>query len=287
MIYLKTKQSPASGDKAIFIQNNSLPMENGASEGQKTFLYNNVAFPLKDFPENTVPKAGDKCLFVRDKNLCIPVYNKEVIRFPEEGLIFYASLSEEKSTAETGQTFVKYGKILFQTENGIPCVYIGDGDYYELESENLPFGGADRTLSCWVKFESNTFTISEEIFGFGNSNGASSTFYLGTDEPGIYKVFGAQGTTISTDAVYDLTKWHHVAATYSNGVHAVFVDGQAANIHGQYTRDTKDGPIRIGAYDYSYPHFSGFVAACRLYNRVLSADEISLLAGEFTPNQEV
>ena len=250
---------------------------------QKCLLYNNVALPLKDFPENAVPKAGDKCLFVRDKNFCIPVYNKEVSRFPEDGLIFYASLSEEKSTAETGQAFVEYGQILFQTENGIPCAYIGDGDYYEIECDNLPLGSEERTLSCWVKYSSDEFSVSQEIFGYGFSDGPSTTFYLGADEPNKYKVYGAGGTTISTDAVYDLTKWHHVVVTYYGNIHSIFVDTARANINGQYTRNTLNGPIRIGAYDQTYLHFSGFVAACRIYNRILSEDEIKILFTEFSP----
>ena len=43
---------------------------------QKCLLYNNVAFPLKDFPEFVFPKSADKCLFIRDKNLCVPVMEK-------------------------------------------------------------------------------------------------------------------------------------------------------------------------------------------------------------------
>lgn len=200
-------------------------------------------------------------------------------------MVFYAPLSEEKSTAETGQSFIKYGEILFQTEDGIPCVYMGDGDYYKIESDNLPLGGSDRTLSCWVKYSSNEFSTSQEVFGYGFSDGPSTTFYLGAEDPNKYRVYGAGGTTVSTGDNYELTKWHHVAVTYSNGVHAVFVDGQEANVYGQYTRNTKNGPIRIGAYDETYFHFSGFVAACRLYNRILNDNEIQLLSKEFTPNQ--
>ena len=91
-------------------------------EHQKCLLIRDYALPLKDFPENAVPKAGDKCLFVRDKNFCIPVYNKEVSRFPEEGLIFYASLSEERDSAEIGGTITKYGSTEYSAINGVPCV---------------------------------------------------------------------------------------------------------------------------------------------------------------------
>ena len=97
MVYLKTN-TPAVNGKSIRIQNVAIPVESGSSIEQKTILLkNNIALPLQDFPNGTAPEIGDKCLLIRDKNLCIPVYQN--IEIPAEELVFYAPLSQEKSMA--------------------------------------------------------------------------------------------------------------------------------------------------------------------------------------------
>ena len=61
---------------------------------QKCLLYNGTAFPLRDFPEDVLPQSGDKCLLIRDKNLCIPVYSAVSQNSLDNGLMAYWSFDE-------------------------------------------------------------------------------------------------------------------------------------------------------------------------------------------------
>ncbi len=45
-------------------------------EHQKCLLIRDYALPLKELPDG-VPQTGEKCLFLPERNLCIPVYTQE------------------------------------------------------------------------------------------------------------------------------------------------------------------------------------------------------------------
>ena len=64
-------------------------------EHQKCLLIRDYALPLKELPDG-VPQTGEKCLFVRDKNLCIPVYSENRRSPILENLISYWALDEEE-----------------------------------------------------------------------------------------------------------------------------------------------------------------------------------------------
>lgn len=282
MIYWKTKKFPTIGDKAVFIQNTVLSMEAGASDGQKAFLYNDVSVPLKNFPEGVSPRVGDMCVYVRDRNLCIPVFNRDVIRFPENGLLFYASLSTDKSVAETGQFISKHGNVYYSVVNGIPSAYF-DGTCYLNSELNGIINSSPRTFSAWL------------IDRSGNTNSYRDAVVYGPQER--LKNFGIvisstnyfTGSIYGNDLISDVlndSKWHHILFSYDGENAYLYIDGQK-NRESALLLQTSVTELFIGGESavLKYP-WTGNIAAVRVYERALTTDEIQLLAQEFEPIEE-
>ena len=192
---------------------------------QKCLLYNNIALPLQDFPNGTAPEIGDKCLLIRDKNLCIPVYQN--IEIPAEELVFYAPLSQEKSMAETGQTLTTTGTISYQTVDGIPCAYFNGSSGITFSTENIPFGGnawrvmfkfrytneKSAQILCWGEF-ADLSAVRFHLYRHGDLLG----FRLFADN-----VYDPANGVYSQDLSYET--WYSVSVTYKNGKLSLEWDG--------------------------------------------------------------
>ena len=78
--------------------------------------------------------------------------------------------------------------------------------------------------------------------------------------------------------------WHHFAFTYDNGTATLYVDGSSV-LSASTTIDTQGTTFNIGAGVNTETGMRGYIAAVRIYNRVLTPAEIAALATEFTPTQ--
>lgn len=192
---------------------------------------------------------------------------KEQSAIPEDGLIFYASLSEESSTAETGQALTKNGTVTYQTYKGIPCAYF-DSAYIasQLSDYITPY---PMTFAIWAA--PNT-TNSRALWSFSN------------DKPlmywdGKYHVYEPDHAV----SVANVGDWHHIAwSINSDRSSTYYFDGIAmGTVTSSNTSAIKS--MCIGYRNGSQPQWLGYLAGFRIYNRALSADEISALANEYTP----
>ena len=205
---------------------------------------------------------------------------------PTDGLVFYASLNgKTPDVAETGQTFTANITTTYTTVQGVPCISVNDFTGY-FEDTNLPIGSSSRTISCWVKKSTQDSGDSEAtFFAYGTGNhGQSVDFCFVSDYLGADNYHGQ-----FYDGKYiNKTQWHHVVLTYNeeNNVVCLYVDG-VNTYNSTWSRvpiTTLSGKVYIGrgaSGDYSFGQ--GYLAACRVYNRILSQEEITLLAQEFTP----
>lgn len=192
---------------------------------------------------------------------------KEQSAIPDDGLIFYASLSEESSTAETGQALTKNGTVTYQTYKGIPCAYF-DSAYIasQLSDYITPY---PMTFAIWAA--PNT-TNSRALWSFSN------------DKPlmywnGSYHVYEPDHN-VSAANVGD---WHHIAwSINSDRSSTYYFDGVAmGTVTSSNTSAIKS--MCIGYRNGSQPQWIGYLAGFRIYNRALSEDEISAIANEYTP----
>ncbi len=94
------------------------------------------------------------------------------------------------------------------------------------------------------------------------------------------------GVAAATKAPIQLERWQHVTATYDGsktpGGMRVYIDGQAQELEGVLdlvgNRLPQRYPLRIGASGSSKPKFQGNIDDVRIYGRVLTTEEVAVVA---------
>lgn len=192
---------------------------------------------------------------------------KEQSAIPDEGLVFYAPLQEDKSTAETGQALTKNGMVTYQTYKGIPCAHFNSAYIASQFSDYItPY---PMTFAIWAAPDT---TNSRALWSFSN------------DKPlmywdGKYHVYEPD-CNVSAANVGD---WHHIAwSINSDRSSTYYFDGVAMGTTTSYNTSAIKS-LCIGYRNGYQPQWLGYLAGFRIYNRALSADEISALANEYTP----
>lgn len=192
----------------------------------------------------------------------------------EDGLLFYAPLTENAPTAETGQS-ITYTNCTFTTHIGIPCMRCNDGESVaESEVEDIPQSSTDRTIGFWGCPDDYT-------------NDWMAFFVYGEDSPSrmvcVRTEYNCAGIGFSFNDHNSETAvandWHHFALTYGASKAKLYVDGvEVLSINTNL--DTAYSPLKIGSGVSSSTGYRGYIADFRIYNRVLGVDEIQKLAAE-------
>lgn len=156
------------------------------------------------------------------------------------------------------------------------------------------FSLSELTISAWVKQEDEGYQ-SPRIVAVGPANTPAqyySLIFSHRSDPRplwFYCTDGSSGDahTIGPSPILSDTKlainntWQHVAVTFHDSKVCFYIDGKPDNTvqtTGSITQFT-EGVLVVGFSDYnSYDSFEGCIDDLRIYNRVLTADEISELA---------
>ena len=202
---------------------------------------------------------------------------------PEDGLIFYLALADEIGNKDDTGTYT-LNKIStaysFTTRNGIPCAQLNSVSRVlgpDLISV-LPNSSSTKfAISFWAASASDSEWSA--LGGFQYSTGNSSYFRPGfavKQETVFYFDTSSKRSLISSD--------NTVMAHY-----LIMYDGSSLNYYrnGQKLLEIPTS-TPFGNESSIYPGFlgesgGGYMASFRLYNRVLTSEEISALANEFTP----
>lgn len=213
------------------------------------------------------PQAGQKGIIVRNSQVVghLGVYSKSAETMPTDGLVFHAPLSEESSTAETGQALTKNGTITYQTYKGIPCAHFS---YAYISSQLSDYVTPyPMTFAIWAAPDT---TDSRALWSF--SNDKPLMYWNGT-----YHVYDPD-CNVSAATVGD---WHHIAwSINSDRSSTYYFDGVAMGT----TTSNNTSAIKsmcIGYRNGYQPQWLGYLACFRIYNRALSDAEIKTLAGEY------
>ena len=149
----------------------------------------------------------------------------------------------------------------------------GSGDYVDCgNAESLTITG-DITIMCWIKVAAFTKTW-ETILGRGDDS------YRMSRGPGDGDSvhFGANGTGTNLDANTEVTTdtWRHVAGVYDGTDKIIYIDGaEDARLASTGSIDTSNYNLFIGANSQQAGrNLTGLVDDVRVYNRVLTLDEI-------------
>ncbi|MBR2625339.1 MAG: LamG domain-containing protein [Lentisphaeria bacterium] len=207
------------------------------------------------------------------------LYNGSSI--PTEGQVFYASFCENKATAETGQTFNVSGNPVYGEIDGIPCVTFDGQSTVTFSDAGFPTGTAARTMSCWVKVNSFVNGYHAVVWGYGEG---SMSKYMCLEMRTTRSInCGGYEADLETDSgLWELGKWYHVAMTKDGNTETIYLDGNVVKT-GTTSKNTLLGTGLISGIPWAggVHLFNGSLASCRIYDRVLTDDEIMKLAKEF------
>lgn len=228
------------------------------------------------------PTAGAKGILCGGVFLPIESYESEhptpASQIPAEGLALYVPLSEESSTAETGQALTKNGTVTYETLAGIPCITKGNTNAYL--SAPLSVEGAF-TLSFWI----NT-TYTGEYIGMAYVGGlcifdasSNSNLQFSAKKNSSERV---NFTGISKPLKWRDGAWHHIALSITSTESKLYCDGTLISTASGVNISTSSNAY-IG-WDNDGDNAAASYARWRVYNRALTDAEIALLAREFVFN---
>ena len=229
-------------------------------------------------------------VFSNDLNTAVDVANVTLnvigqeVEIPTSGLVFYASLSSVANTAETGQSLSYHNSPSATVIDGIECLYFDSTDGISTtDIENLPSGNSPFTASMWVCMKDLSEITSDAntnntVFSFGNPSFYASPFFGWHGGTSGY-FYGTWGRDLYTRITPNYNVWTNLMLTYDGSTLKFYLNGNVI-ASSTFNINVSYGGLYIGSHcDRSY--FYGYLRDARLYNRVLTDDEMSLLVHEF------
>ncbi len=212
----------------------------------------------------------------------------------EPGLVSHWKFDSESGTVAFDSVGNNHGTIHGATWTtgyiGSALDYSATGDYVEIpDSDDLTPRNA-MTLAFWLFNQGQT---DAGVYKFAScpdqpdSPGNSRAYALAVhadDKKLWFRAFASSNTydDLVSSSQVGLHQWHHVAVTFNNGVGTIYIDGLPDRTEAMSVSSIMNDaqPLTIGAvWDYCGSDnlrdmLTGKLDDLRLYNRVLSADEI-------------
>jgi hypothetical protein len=190
---------------------------------------------------------------------------------------------------------VAYGGPLWQPTGGKLSGALkldGVDDYVQLPIGSLISSLTNSTFSTWVNWSGTGTWI--RIFDFGSGTTAYMCLTPRTDTGLMCFAITNAGNTAEDRATAPqvlATGWHHVAVTIdaAGKTHRLYLDGQAVatKTSARYTPSSLGATTQnwLGLSQWGAPYFSGSLDDFRIYDRVLSAQELQqvMLGVALTP----
>ncbi|MEM7824702.1 MAG: LamG-like jellyroll fold domain-containing protein [Candidatus Aenigmatarchaeota archaeon] len=147
------------------------------------------------------------------------------------------------------------------------------------DSDILDFGTSDFSVSFWYKAEL-PYTQAAPVSKKGS--GWNDPGWVFITSPGSPTISFCGNTNAAACAGWNFgdTNWHHVVGVRIGGSLYIYGDGIFRSVisHPSYANSSSNNePLRIGYDDGWYNSVNGIIDEVRIYNRLLSADEIRML----------
>lgn len=223
-------------------------------------------------PTLTTPAVGDIGVLISstDGYKFIPNAVPKVTPPIPDDYLFYLPLNTSMDVAPTGQEITYNSTLTYGVVDGIPCATFPiKSSGYSASFALSGLSGTPQATSIWFKM-ANTWTNT-------NSDGLLQTGYNQCGMSYNSTPYGSVNRTeMHANGLVDVTKWHNYIVNFDGSKAIYYVDGLAG--------DT----INTSSLSYMYsPGFDAnrysvmYAAGARIYNRALTADEITALASEF------
>ena len=212
---------------------------------------------------------------------------------PTDGLVGeWLFDGDADDTSENGLNATTYGVTLTSDRNGVSSgaySFDGSNDYIRISDNDLLDTDDAMSISVWVypestgtsqwvisKFYSNAI-YGDYFLSFADSMEWSWQYYN-------YGAYSVDAEAIDVSSVYALEEnsWNHLVVTYDSGVSKAYLDGtQVGSYSGvilelepdEYSYDD----IYIGKFWNNQYYFKGKMDDIRIYNRALTALEVTAL----------
>lgn len=164
----------------------------------------------------------------------------------------------------------------------------GVNDYISASADILPT--ADRTVALW--FNANSLSSLPILLGYGGG-ACGTSFFMGVNVSGLNSYHSSShcnaNTLNSSYTSAPVNNWYHFAITTDTSGTKMYVNGTQVGFNSNYITNTnvtgKDlsigvatSPLGFAPYtDGNVGYFNGSIDDVRIYNRALSATEITEL----------
>ncbi len=183
---------------------------------------------------------------------------------------------------------------------GGAATFDGSNDYITIPDTNVVEFNYDKdfSLAVWTKIPStqnDTSAVDNDIVSKWNNSGGypyalrvyNQTYGTAADrgKVRIARYDGTNNPTATSTKTINDDAWHHIVATKAGSVLTIYVDGMANATATDTTTTTTTNAtaVELGRRASATNYFTGSLDEFRLYNRALSADEVSRLYALSTP----
>ncbi len=173
--------------------------------------------------------------------------------------------------------------VVAQTGQGGEIFFAGDGvpfdgtTVYEAPLEAIPIPPQSLTLMAWVKLDE--VGASQVFLNTGAAN-EGFTFYLYEGRVRMLVRNQAESYAYALAPAPEAGEWAHYAGTYDGERAAVYMNGALCEIKECPGQLTKLGEmLTLGGLDYGKRMVKGRLGDLRIYDRVLSEEEVAAAAG--------
>lgn len=197
-----------------------------------------------------------------------------------DGLIFHIDPGHPRCYAGSGVNIFDLGpsksnatainSVTYSASNSGFFIVSGGG-YVNINREGLVYGSAPRTMCAWA-YTNITSGSYSWIFSYGTDANAQSTF-LGIRASSFN--FGGYGSDVEFAGV-PLRTWFHFVGVYTGTSALMYVNGQYRN-GGVLSWNTVRKNAQLGRQTNTGEYWNGGIGLVSLYNRALSANEVSTM----------
>lgn len=173
--------------------------------------------------------------------------------------------------------FMKFskGKPLLSIPNGLGdgSAYFDGTTYAKLICQDLPTGSNPTSISAW--FYQTSGTDLRTICGYGENSGSQQKFVM-TRYPYVLSHVWGYDYAFENKAI-EYNKWYHVVIVYENSIEKCYLNGELiGEREHSFNTYTSNFEFRIGTHN-NDRYFIGNIKEVQVYNRALSADEVTQL----------